>query len=719
MAAVAPEAPKGEGEEEESKDPAKENVIINLDRGCTDWPCLLIFIGFCIGMFIVANMAMKDGKINRLKYGTNWRGDTCGDEPHGQYQYWPNPLFYDKMQTVCLEACPAVSEEIAPIRPYGLVPYISANFTCVCNPRLLPYGEDALDPSTLLGAACLTNESLALGTAHIDGETATLQLLYPDGGWTKYAFVAVPAYGTFDLNGIMNTPNCAPLYNTEEIANRCIPNVPIDILVEEYVGECEDCQELFEQYFDSDGLTQVWEDILAAADIIAASPFVAVAVAVVLVVLLWKCAACAIWTVIALLLGVLCCATYLCWLNWKDLQEAADTEPPLATQEADQENADIWMVFFYIFAAISGIWFCFALMMCKRIRVAAALISLSGECLIDMPLLFAVAPVTFVILIVLFVPWIFFGALLSTAGEYVENEDYGFAEYDYNDTLLQAGGYWIFGLFWLSELIGAISFMVICYCIAVWFFAPLDEDGDRPLPLCYMTLSLKNILRHHLGTAATGSLIVAIVRMIRLIFEYIEKKKDEYGVADNKLVDFIFCVIKSCLYCLEQCVRWCTELVYVQTVCTGCWFCPGICSAMAVLFDNLSFVAVCYFITAIVMFFAKLACAMGTAALCNYWMQQRVPDEMSSALVPTMLILFIALLVAHAFFEVYDTTISTMLMCFCEAKTHTGRYNAVPKEMEVFIDDLKEDQKQDANKTKPEDSADREAAESPKVQDDL
>jgi len=30
--------------------------------------------------------------------------------------------------------------------------------------------------------------------------------------------------------------------------------------------------------------------------------------------------------------------------------------------------------------------------------------------------------------------------------------------------------------------------------------------------------------------------LVAIVRMIRIIFEYIEKKKEEYGIPDNKLV---------------------------------------------------------------------------------------------------------------------------------------------------------------------------------------
>ena len=67
--------------------------------------------------------------------------------------------------------------------------------------------------------------------------------------------------------------------------------------------------------------------------------------------------------------------------------------------------------------------------------------------------------------------------------------------------------------------------------------------------------------------------------------------------------------------------------------------------------------------------------------------------------------------------QVYDTTISTMLMCFCEAKTHTGRYNAVPEELEEYM----EIQKQGATKKDedPDAAADREAAESPKQADGL
>ena len=42
-------------------------------------------------------------------------------------------------------------------------------------------------------------------------------------------------------------------------------------------------------------------------------------------------------------------------------------------------------------------------------------------------------------------------------------------------------------------------------------------------------------LRYHLGTLAFGSLIIAIIRMIRIMIEYVESKLKEYH-QDNPLV---------------------------------------------------------------------------------------------------------------------------------------------------------------------------------------
>ena len=46
---------------------------------------------------------------------------------------------------------------------------------------------------------------------------------------------------------------------------------------------------------------------------------------------------------------------------------------------------------------------------------------------------------------------------------------------------------------------------------------------------------LQRTFRYHLGTLAFGSLIIAIIRMIRLVIEYIEQKLREKN-QDNKIV---------------------------------------------------------------------------------------------------------------------------------------------------------------------------------------
>eukprot|EP00656_Telonema_subtile_P012613 TRINITY_DN16358_c0_g1_i2.p1 TRINITY_DN16358_c0_g1~~TRINITY_DN16358_c0_g1_i2.p1 ORF type:complete len:349 (+),score=94.49 TRINITY_DN16358_c0_g1_i2:93-1139(+) len=336
--------------------------------------------------------------------------------------------------------------------------------------------------------------------------------------------------------------------------------------------------------------------------------------------------------------------------------------------------------------------------LCKRIRVAATLIAISADALLDMPLMFAIAPVTFLVAFAMFAPWVAILVLLASAGETSTNSTYGYSEYEYDDALKRAIVYWFFGLLWMIELTFAVGFMVGAFCVAVWFFAPVD-NGVRPVPMCYISLALKKVLRYHLGTAALGSLIVAIIQFARFVLEYVEKKKDQYGGSDNTVVQFLFCMCRCCLWCLEKCVRWCNQQVYVQTIITNCWFCPGICAAMIVLIDNLSYILVCHSITMVVLFFARLAIALGTAAVCNYWLQQL---ELSSTILPTILILIIGFVVAGAFLSVYETTIDTMLLCFCEAKTHSNLYSSVPPELENFLDEMKQQVPEGTTKKDPE-----------------
>ena len=59
------------------------------------------------------------------------------------------------------------------------------------------------------------------------------------------------------------------------------------------------------------------------------------------------------------------------------------------------------------------------------------------------------------------------------------------------------------------------------------------------------------ILYEFLGTVAFGSLIIAILRMIRVILEKVEAKLAKYH-QDNIVVKGVMCCCKCCFWCLEK-----------------------------------------------------------------------------------------------------------------------------------------------------------------------
>lgn len=71
--------------------------------------------------------------------------------------------------------------------------------------------------------------------------------------------------------------------------------------------------------------------------------------------------------------------------------------------------------------------------------------------------------------------------------------------------------------------------MIICSSIT-WYNSSKDEPDDDGIPGdSDVTEALWWTLRYHLGTVAFGSLIMTIVTVIRIVFEYVAKKIQNSG----------------------------------------------------------------------------------------------------------------------------------------------------------------------------------------------
>jgi hypothetical protein len=237
--------------------------------------------------------------------------------------------------------------------------------------------------------------------------------------------------------------------------------------------------------------------------------------------------------------------------------------------------------------------------------------------------------------------------------------------------------FWLFGFLWIAEFCSSVGFMVVAFIFALWFFAPMkkptEEDPDpspedREMVSSPILTALKLTVLHHLGTVAFGSLIIAVIQMVRLMLEYVERKQRELtggGEDHSGLWKFIFCCCKCCLWSLEKCMKTLNKIAYVVTVVNGTSFCSSACHAMGLLQKNIHWFATVSGISTCMLLFGKWACALAVAGLCGWWCTYL---NVSSILFPTLLCLLIAYFVACLFAEVYEMGVETMLVCFLEIR---------------------------------------------------
>lgn len=81
---------------------------------------------------------------------------------------------------------------------------------------------------------------------------------------------------------------------------------------------------------------------------------------------------------------------------------------------------------------------------------------------------------------------------------------------------------------------------------------------------------------YHCGSIAFGSFLIAVVTMIRVVFEYFQR---QYETANprNPMVKAVGCIVRCMLWCLDKYVKFITKNSFIQIVlssksfCESCW----------------------------------------------------------------------------------------------------------------------------------------------------
>jgi len=248
------------------------------------------------------------------------------------------------------------------------------------------------------------------------------------------------------------------------------------------------------------------------------------------------------------------------------------------------------------------------------------------------------------------------------------NESCTFNKYNTDVNVLRMQIYHIFAWFWMMNFIIAFGHCALAGAFASWFWA-WDKSTDVPtLPLLS---SIGRTLRYHTGSLAFGSLIIAIVQIIRVMLEYLEYKLQGTGREPGPVAKFLLKCLKCCFWCLEKFLKFLNKNAYIEIAVYGKNFCTSAKNAFFLLMRNILRVAVLDKVTDFLLFLGKLSLTAGMGVGSFYFFNNRT--ELNYYLTPVIIIVIASYCVTSAFFSVYEMAIDTIFLCFLEdCERHDG-----------------------------------------------
>ena len=115
-------------------------------------------------------------------------------------------------------------------------------------------------------------------------------------------------------------------------------------------------------------------------------------------------------------------------------------------------------------------------------------------------------------------------------------------------------------MFWISSFIlGCAQFIIAAVC-SLWYFSQGGSSDDKGK--ASLRMGIKWIFRYHLGSIAFGALIIAIMQMLKVLFEYM-RRKFEKAAPSNCLTKCCFCMCRCFIWYLDSCVKFITKNAYI------------------------------------------------------------------------------------------------------------------------------------------------------------
>lgn len=346
----------------------------------------------------------------------------------------------------------------------------------------------------------------------------------------------------------------------------------------------------------------------------------------------------------------------------------------------------------YILLGLGALAFVVTIFLRKQIQLSMACVKAAARSMSAMPTMTLFPFLQIIGFGVFMVAWLYYAIHLASTGEITTKELPTVAAatvrtYTFDDFTKQCGWYLIFCLFWTGTFISAVGEIVIAMCVSKWYFS----RDKRTVGSCTLFTSIKDTFRYHLGTAAFGSFIIAVTKLIRAFVTYLQKKAKDM---DNKVGQAILCCFQCCLWCFEKIMKFLNKNAYIQTAIFGTPFCRSAREAFSLIVRNAGKVASISYVSTLVLFVGKIFISAVTTAAGYVYIDHELGHLLYSTAGPCVLIFILSYFIGEMFLSIFDMSTSTILQCFvADEEMFDGDECYAEGELRKWIDDFEEEER--------------------------
>ena len=628
----------------------KNGPIPDEQRRYHDICCTIFFILFVGGCITIAILGFYNGHPSKLLYGYDEDGHGCGHDKG--YEDYPYLYFYssinntdDSKETIinafCLRECPDTI--------YDIEEYKNKNITLDCKP-------------TIFNQKCEISHK-----NYYPSKVIVNRLCFPEMtneiNFDPNNQEKIEVYDAKTQNKIEKIINKDQFYTD----NNNIKYVMVNAINGK--GSASDASStlIISSYFNVERLAKWITDLYITRWIIFASVLWSFALAMIFMLLLKFIGGLIIFIFFLLIVvGLIILAAYF-KINSVNYIEQGDLVYKAAME-----------AFFWICLVFTIIFIIFILLMCNRIRLSMAMISVTSQyinktiAIIFIPFLF------FIIELLWIVYWIFLSVFIYSTGDFDEKGSKVIASFKWNAGIRFSWWFHLFALLYIASVISSFSQFIYSSTACIWYFNNEKEIEENPI-----RKSFHRGFRYHFGSIAFGAIIVPIIKFIMFFFDYFKKRIESTPIRNDQsqCFKYILCCLQCFFGCLGRITEFINEHAYTQIAIKGDGFWTSAWEGYALIvrslgrFNALSFIGSMFaFISSL--FIGVLSCVIGYFIVTEV---NAFSESLNSCILPVVIFFIIGCFLGSITMSIYGISGDALIYCFLlEEELNYGQAKSFP-----------------------------------------